>query len=280
VLDAYLARHPEISGTIPTILVPKLRTINQTLDTYFASNPEQNVSSPGLPPHIQENITVRAETLDALNKTYKEAFAACPVPPASTVPGAQCIRQLSPNHAFWVQVQPLLAAGRDDEAEALVRKAVDPDHVTEVLPLNNATVASNEAPCERDTKGFCKMPLKAIGIQHEVYDAHLLRNIPVAEMGPAAFENQREFNHQMDAQLKILFYSMITGMMVAPFVFAGGAILRRAFVPSDTVGFKAYPSKSAGFFLLLGAFGIFAIPFGAWALRDLHKRSIEGQIAL
>lgn len=79
----------------------------------------------------------------------------------------------------------------------------------------------------------------------------------------------------------ILFlWPSLIGMFFAPLVFALGSILRKAFVPSDTVGFKPYPGAAAGWFLFFGAFGLPSIPFAAWTFNDALGRSEEGQIAL
>lgn len=72
----------------------------------------------------------------------------------------------------------------------------------------------------------------------------------------------------------------LAGVFFAPLAFAFGSILKRAFVESDTVGFRPYPGAAAGLFLLLGAFGLPAIPFAAWVFMDAENRSAEGQIAL
>lgn len=79
----------------------------------------------------------------------------------------------------------------------------------------------------------------------------------------------------------ILFlWPSLLGAFFAPMAFALGSVLRRAFVPSDTVGFKPYPGGAAGLFLLFGAFGLPSIPFAAWTFSDAFGRSEEGQIAL
>jgi hypothetical protein len=79
----------------------------------------------------------------------------------------------------------------------------------------------------------------------------------------------------------ILFlWPSLAGAFFAPLAFALGSILRKAFVPSDTVGFKPYPGGAAGAFLLLGAFGLPSVPFAAWTFHDAFGRSEEGQIAL
>jgi hypothetical protein len=84
----------------------------------------------------------------------------------------------------------------------------------------------------------------------------------------------------MRAFFLLFVWPSLFGAFLAPVVFALGNVLRHAFVPSDTVGFKPYPGASAAFFLLLGGFGLPAVPFAAWVHLDAERRSREGQIAL
>jgi hypothetical protein len=84
----------------------------------------------------------------------------------------------------------------------------------------------------------------------------------------------------MHLSMWLFVWPSLAGAFLAPVVFAIGSILRKAFVPSDTVGFKPYPGAAAGFFLLFGAFGAPSIPFAAWTYLDFEQRSREGQIAL
>jgi hypothetical protein len=86
--------------------------------------------------------------------------------------------------------------------------------------------------------------------------------------------------HDMQRVMLIFVWPSLAGAFFAPLAFVGGTILKRAFVPSDTVGFKPYPGGAAGFFLLFGAFGLPSIPFAAWVFLDMEQRSVEGQIAL
>lgn len=78
----------------------------------------------------------------------------------------------------------------------------------------------------------------------------------------------------------LFLWPSLAGAFFAPLAFALGSILAKAFVPSDTVGFKPYPGAAAGLFLLFGAFGLPSIPFAAWTFNDALGRSEEGQIAL
>lgn len=84
----------------------------------------------------------------------------------------------------------------------------------------------------------------------------------------------------MQLSLWLFAWPSLAGAFFAPLAFALGSILKRAFVESDTVGFKPYPGAAAGWFLLFGAFGLPSIPFAAWVLKDADDRSVEGQIAL
>ncbi len=78
----------------------------------------------------------------------------------------------------------------------------------------------------------------------------------------------------------LFIWPSLVGAFFAPMAFALGSILRKSFKPSDTVGFKPYPGAAAGLFLILGAFGLPAVPFAAWTFNDAMGRSEEGQIAL
>ncbi|MGB1586375.1 MAG: hypothetical protein ACPHID_04955 [Thermoplasmatota archaeon] len=72
----------------------------------------------------------------------------------------------------------------------------------------------------------------------------------------------------------------LVGVFYAPLSMALGNVLKHAWVPSDSVGFKEYPGASMGWFLLLGGFGVPALFFAAWAFWDMDVRSSEGQISL
>ena len=84
----------------------------------------------------------------------------------------------------------------------------------------------------------------------------------------------------MHLTMWLFVWPSLFGAFLAPVVFAVGSILSKAFVPSDTVGYKPYPGAAAGFFLLFGAFGVPSIPFAAWTYLDFESRSREGQINL
>ncbi|HUR61828.1 MAG TPA: hypothetical protein VM286_05625 [Candidatus Thermoplasmatota archaeon] len=183
---------------------------------------------------------------------------------------------LAPNHQVWLLVQPHLAAGtdaEDEKARAILDKALDPAQVAGLPGMGNLA-------CTRDkATGQCTSNTP-VAITHTFRDLHTLSDVPVAQGVPEAYEHKHEYRAQMQSMLAWFVYPGITGLFMAPFAFAGGSILNAAYEPSDTVGFKPYPGKAAGWFLVLGAFGLFAIPFAAWTLRDLSRRSAEGQINL
>ncbi|MES2154056.1 MAG: hypothetical protein V4510_02885 [bacterium] len=206
------------------------------------------------------------------------------------------LRMLTPNHILWHKVLPLLLDHRDDEAEDVIVRSVSTATITDPDVLG--PLGGDDSPCARDAQGHCSLPLQPAIIVNSYVDLHG-NQVPYSLDGPRVFENQREFNAQMDLHLRWFVYPGLTGLFLAPFAFTGGHILNKSYEPSTTVGFKKYPGKAAGFFLLamagagmlsiptplfkappLDMFGIFAIPFAAWVLRDLHTRSLEGQIAL
>ena len=141
-------------------------------------------------------------------------------------------------------------------------------------------VLGKDAACARDPKtGDCLATYAPAGLVHDFKDSHL-QPLTMAQGIEDAYHHKEQYLAQMESQLTWLFYPSVAGLALAPFAFMGGHFLARAFVPSDTVGYKKYPGASMGFFLLLGGFGLPAIPFAAWMLRDLSKRSAQGQIAL
>lgn len=276
------------NGSIPTIILPNLAEFNATIFAYLAEHPEQDASSPDLPPHIKENVTKRDETLQGLAAARLEVQDA-----------VKMQRMRTPNHKAWQLLEPKLREHRDAEAEAMVHELADAGTVTRHLPLDDRTAASNEAPCVRDTKtGLCAVPLQPMGLQHVYKDVHQ-HEVPFEEGGPFAFAKARGSADQLHTHMLLFVYPSIVALLFAPLAFAGGSILRQAYVPSDSVGFKPYPGRAAGwFFLVLGLgspmsvallpgtppildlFGLVALPLAALLLRDLHKRSVEGQIAL
>jgi hypothetical protein len=276
------------NGSIPRIILPKLAEVNATIFSYLAAHPEQNASSPDLPANIRENVTKRDETLQALAAARLEVQDAVKIQ-----------RMRTPNHKAWLLLESKLREHRDAEAERMVHELADAGTVTLHLPLDDRTAASNEAPCARDTKtGLCALPLQPQGLQHVYKDIHQ-HEIPFEEGGPFAFAKARGSTDQLHTHMLLFVYPSVVALLFAPLAFAGGSILRQSFVPSDTVGFRPYPGRAAGwFFLVLGLgsplsvlllpgvppildlFGLLALPLAALLLRDLHKRSVEGQIAL
>lgn len=178
---------------------------------------------------------------------------------------------LTANHAAWQKVAPIVAAGDLEGARHMLEEMLNPATITNHLPLNVA--------CAREKTGACASPLVAAPLIHDYKDSHL-KSLTIAEGIEESYHVHHASLVQMETQLLIFGYPSVTGMLLAGVAFAGGSILRRTFVPSDSVGFKPYPGKSIGLFLGFGAFGILAAPFGAWMLWDLSRRSSEGQIAL
>ncbi len=84
----------------------------------------------------------------------------------------------------------------------------------------------------------------------------------------------------MDSVMAWILWPSVIGLLYAPLVFALGSILANTFETSETIGYKKYPSKSMGLFLILGGFGWPALIFSAWTLQDVEIRSQGGQIAL
>lgn len=181
------------------------------------------------------------------------------------------VARLTPNHDAWGILAPRLDARDIAGLEALLHDLLEDALVTDHLPAHVA--------CVRGPDATCQSPLVAQRLQHTSKDAHL-HDVPIEEAVEGAFHVRSSSLDQMSMQLWIFVYPGITGLLIAPMIFAGGRILSHAFVPSDTVGFRKYPGKSMGWFLILGAFGVLATPFAGWALWDLSRRSREGQIAL
>lgn len=95
-----------------------------------------------------------------------------------------------------------------------------------------------------------------------------------------AFAVKDDAASDMNTVLTWFVYPGLVGVFFAPLVWAVGSILRKAWEPSDSVGFKPYPHGAASLFLLLGALGVPALFFAGWTFLDLQNRSDEGQIAL
>lgn len=80
--------------------------------------------------------------------------------------------------------------------------------------------------------------------------------------------------------LLIFVYPGFVGLFFSPVVFVLGSIVNKSFEASKGVGYKPYPAFASAGLLLLGAFGIPAVFFTAFALSDLDRRSAEGQISI
>lgn len=109
----------------------------------------------------------------------------------------------------------------------------------------------------------------------DVWDGDLM--LPRADR---AFEiNQAAQDDMRDVMVYLLFPGLI-GLFYAPLFFALGSVLARAWEPSETVGYKAYPGKAMGWVLLLGGFGWPSLLLSAWGFQDIQVRSDEGQFSL
>jgi len=102
----------------------------------------------------------------------------------------------------------------------------------------------------------------------------------MAESVDRAFSVLTDSRGDLDQVYLYLFLPGLAGVFFAPLVFAMGSTLKLAWEQSASVGFKPYPSRAMGWFLLLGGFGIPALFFAAWTFQDMHVRRLEGQIAL
>lgn len=95
-----------------------------------------------------------------------------------------------------------------------------------------------------------------------------------------AFEVKDDAVQDMRAVMLWVLYPGVVGVLFAPLAIALGSVLRSAWEPSETVGFKPYPGTALGLFLLMGAFGVPALFFAAWGFWDMDVRSTTGQISL
>ncbi|MHB8632697.1 MAG: hypothetical protein ACYDBQ_01840 [Thermoplasmatota archaeon] len=150
---------------------------------------------------------------------------------------------LAANHALYLQVSQLVALQEDGPAKALIHDAATDDRATNPNDLY--------AP-------FTNMESNAL----------------------AAFAVKDQSLSDMANFLLWFIYPSLVGLLFAPLVWAQGSIVRAAWKPSDTVGFKPYPHFAAFSVLALGAFGVPAFWFAMASLRDIAGRAREGQISL
>lgn len=94
------------------------------------------------------------------------------------------------------------------------------------------------------------------------------------------FGDKDKAQDDMTTWMTWLFLPGLIGAFYAPLMWACGSIMKNAWEPSETVGYKPYPGGAMGWFLLLGGFGVPALFFSAWAFWDMDVRSVEGQISL
>lgn len=100
------------------------------------------------------------------------------------------------------------------------------------------------------------------------------------EDGLRAYDQKDQAVGDVEQFMLMFVYPGLVGILFAPILFTIGRSLNKAWVPSESVGFKPYPAATGSLFLLLGAFGIPATFFAAWAFMDIEERSAEGQISL
>lgn len=148
---------------------------------------------------------------------------------------------LEENHEFFVRIQPWIADQQDERVMQAIRDAE--------FQTSQATA------------------------QHWNPD----RMVPRAER---AFAINDAAEQDMWQVMAFLLVPGLIGVFYAPLFFALGGIMLRAWDPSQTVGFKPYPGRALGWFLLLGGFGWPSLLFSAWGFRDIEIRTQEGQIAL
>lgn len=161
-------------------------------------------------------------------------------------------------------LQTALDAAQAARAKAVARvSALEPNHQLYTGRLQPAILAKDDATIR-----------SAIEQAALTDPAHVHANVE------AAFAIKDRSVHDMQRSMLLFVWPSLAGAFFAPMAFAAGSVLSRAFVPSDTVGYKPYPSGAAGFFLLFGAFGLPSVPFAAWVFLDQERRSTEGQIAL
>lgn len=125
-----------------------------------------------------------------------------------------------------------------------------------------------------------KRPLVQETRNERIQETVAASGLDVTEGVEGAIGRYDDAKADMDRVFLILLIPGLVGVFYAPLVLAMGSVLRTRFEPSATVGYKPYPGRAMGLFLLLGGFGIPALFFAAWAFQDMEIRRLEGQIAL
>ena len=143
----------------------------------------------------------------------------------------------------------------------LLRSQLEPNHLL-YLALKPVVAAQDDAGAKR--------LIATASFEYENMDAGSARSFEIKDKALA----------DMNTVMVGLLYPGIMGVFFAPLAFATGSILRNAWEPSETVGFKPYPGKALGLFLLMGAFGFPSLLFAAWGFLDMQMRSETGQISL
>lgn len=113
----------------------------------------------------------------------------------------------------------------------------------------------------------------------------LIANAPfdygkMESLSARAFEIKDKAVADMDRMMLWFVWPGLIGLLHAPLILVESSILKHAFKPSDTVGFRPYPGGAMALLLAFGAFGVPAAFLAAWAYKDMEGRSLEGQIAL
>lgn len=186
--------------------------------------------------------------------------------------------------AAQTDVPALLAQARKERLDALGRLHGDKFHAPpyEALELNHAFYLRLKPLIQaQDVEGVQALMEDAHTDQRSTLPGDLYVTMPDFHEG-SAISFARLARDVPDFEMVTLWFVFpsLVGLLFAPLVFGIGNVVRKAWVPSDSVGYKPYPYVSGGLFLLLGGFGIPAFYFAAWTLRDLERRSVEGQIAL
>lgn len=145
-----------------------------------------------------------------------------------------------------------------------------------VKTQDEAAIAANQ-----EGHDFYLVISELVASRDDAAGRQLLENSEAfGEAGLTAYDKKDKGVADVQQFMWLFVYPGILGVFFAPIVFTMGNVVNKSWTPSESVGFKPYPATSGALFLLLGAFGIPALFFGAWALMDVQDRSKEGQISL
>lgn len=171
--------------------------------------------------------------------------------------------------ASAVALPLVLAQAHDDRSKAVQRSQALAGHHAFYLSVQDDIETQDDEAVRAAIAGFAVETGETDGIDMDVVDRRFAHKSDV--VGDV---------HGFFLYWPILGWFSLFGLLFAPLVFVQGALLHRVWRPSDTVGYKPYPSFAMGMFLLLGAFNVTAPFFAAWSLADIEGRSLEGQINL